>query len=76
MNVSLISSTMSNEAHKLAMSELRMTWTFLIIASCYVFFTLPVTIADEVGKCQYIALFLVKLYEKLRKLLQEYIYYI
>ena len=32
------------------MSEMRMTWTFFIIALCYIGFTLPVTIADAIGK--------------------------
>ena len=27
-----------------------MTWTFFIIALCYIGFTLPVTIADAIGK--------------------------
>lgn len=38
------------EGQKLVTSELRMTWTFLIIAVCYLLFTLPVTIADTIGK--------------------------
>ena len=53
--------------HKLEESELRMTWTILIIATCYIIFTLPVTIADELGQWQnfkqYITSFIMALFE-------------